>query len=180
MESPTALSFLSPGQRAYAEGVVTAMVQELGIERRSIRLVLEDGSDRGRRVIAIDASPNGQHVGNYSAIIERRQANPDWYMIRVDGELVDALAGTTEAAYRAMVSDAWSRDVVAPDSLALSQQNDKPWTATMLTGEGPTGDGLVPVASVQNDTVSTFGFKPHRGGRSIRVRAAIVVGHIAE
>lgn len=155
------------------------MARQLGIEPKDIYLVIEERQGHNSRVVAIDASPNGQHVGNYQTIRDRRKADANWYTIDIDGETVDVLSGTTESAYRAMIKATSSRGLAVPDSLALSQQNDEPWTVTLLTGEALTPDGQILAAAVQNDSVSVFGFRPNRGGRSIRVRPTVVVAELS-
>lgn len=180
-DEPTSPEFLlSPEQRTYAKAAVTSMSETLGINREDIRFVQEETPERGRRVAAIDASPNGQHVGLYQHILEQRQADPDWYTIEIAGERVDLLAGCTEATYRAMIADARARGVAfLPDSLALNQHNGHVWTATMLTGEPLSSDDKVWIGSSSGGAKVNFIEHPiNRGGRSFRVRPAVVVGQL--
>lgn len=159
-----------------ADTIIAAMTESLELDGSEVRLVIEEPSVDGRRITAIDASPMGQRIGTYAAIYERRATEPDWYMVEVDGQLVDPLAGCTRAAYNAMIADARSRGVLLPDSLALSQQSGELWTATMLTGEPLDDEGLVVIASSNSDDkINNVGFPLDRGGKSIRVRPALVV-----
>jgi hypothetical protein len=171
-------ALLSPEQYGYATEVAAAMAETLDIDRADIRLVVDEAPERGRRVVAIDGSPNGKHLGNYNRVVEQRSADESWYTIVVGGERVDTLGNTTEAAYRAMSADAASRGVPMPDSVALSHQNSEPWTATMLTGEPLTEDGKIVLASYSSGKVDTVGFRLDRGGRTIRVRPAVVVAEV--
>ena len=171
-------SLLSEEQRVYAAAVVRSMSEAFAIRSDDIRLVLEKTPEHGSRVVAIDGSPNGQHAGVYDAIIARRLIDPSLFTIEIEGEVLDVFAASTEAAYRAMIDDARTRDVALPDSLALSQQNDELWTATMLMGEPLTPDGLVQIVSVSEGPVNKVGFRTDRGGRSIRVRPAVVIAHL--
>jgi hypothetical protein len=177
--SPEPKSLLSQAQQAYAEAVVRSMSEAFAIRGEDVRLVVEEMPGCDRRVVAIDGSPNGQRAGVYDAIIERRRREPRYFTIEVEGELVDVFPASTEAAYRAMIDDARGRDAPLPDSLALSQQNDELWTATMLMGEPLTSDGLVQLLSVSGGTVNKVGFHTDRGGRSIRVRPAVLIAHLS-
>lgn len=161
---------LPAAMQARADEVVGAFVTELGLDAENVRLVVD-----GSKVVAIDASPNGQHVGSFEQVVARRKEQPAWYFIDVAGEKVDVLAGNTDAAYRSMVRDAAIRGVPLPDSLSLSQQNGVPWTATMLTGEPLTEEGRIQVLSVNDGNVNRVDFELHRGGRTLRVRPAVVV-----
>ena len=155
------------------------MAESFAISRDDVRLVVVHDSAAGRsRIVAIDASPNGHHAGVYDRIMAERRDDPSFLTIEVDGETVDVLPASTEDAYRAMIEDARHRGRLLPDSLALSQQNDELWTATMLMGEPLMEDGLVPLLSVSGSTVNKVGFHRNRGGRSIRVRPAVVVAEI--
>jgi hypothetical protein len=173
-------SLLSPEQRTYAKAAVTSMSEQLGLDRGDIRFVLEETPDQVQRVVAIDASPNGQHIGLYQHIREQRQADPNWYSLEIAGERVDPLAGCTEAAYRAMIADARARGVkFLPDSLALNQHNGHVWTATMLTGEPLPAKDKVWIGSSSGGLKVNFVEHPvNRGGKSFRVRPAVVVGTI--
>ena len=171
-------SLLNEEQRGYADAVARSMCATFAIRREDVRLVIEATPRHGTRVIAIDGSPNGQHAGVYDAILKRRLTEDGFFTIQVEGEVVDVFPASTEAAYHAMMEDARTRDGPLPDSLALSQQNDELWTATMLMGEPLTPDGLIPIVSVSEGPVNKAGFRTDRGGRSIRVRPAVVIAQI--
>jgi|GEM_PF-1422075 len=157
-------------QRSYAREAMKQISIEFGIDPHDIRIVDVDGT-----IVAIDASPNGQHVGSYDALRQRRADDPTYFTVALGSERLDVLAATTDAAYRAMIADCESRAVALPDSLALSQTNGVPWSATMLTGEQLTSDNRVRVLSVNNGTVNRVDFQLHRGGTTLRVRPAIVI-----
>lgn len=173
-------TFLSPEQHRYALAAITSMSETLGLNPDDIRYVLDDSAPDNRRVVVVDASPNGQHIGLYQQILERRQADPAWYTIEIDGQRVDPLTGCTEAVYRAMIADARARGVkFLPDSLALNQHNGHVWTATMLTGEPLPADGKIWIGSSSGGKKVNFVEHPiNRGGKSFVVRPAVVVGQM--
>jgi hypothetical protein len=172
-------SLLSDEQRVYAEAAIASMSETLGIDRQDIHCVLEETPEGDKRVIVIDASPNGQHIGLYKRILEERNANPSWYTIEVAGKQVDPLQGCTKEAYRAMVEDARARGELLPDSLALNQQNGHVWTATMMTGDPLPSEDKIWIGSSSGGSKVNFVEHPiNRGGRSFRVRPAVVVGQL--
>ncbi len=167
---------LSPEDATSAQVIIDCMEEGLGIERNHVRLTRIDDSQSMAHVYAVDASPNGQHIGRYAQIVERRKADPRWYMLNILGITVDPLRNMTEVVYRAMIRDAQLRgESTMPDSVELSHLNKVPWTATMLTGEPLTEEGFIPIASYSSDKVDVVGFNPNRGGVSIRVRAAVYI-----
>lgn len=179
-EAPVgAETLLSPEQKAHADLVVATMSESLGLGRENIRLVVTDSPEHGKQVVAVDASPNGRYVGSYNGIPGRREAKPDCFMLDIAGQKVDALAGTTDAAYRAMIADAKARGVkLLPDSYALSQENGEPWTWTMLTGEELTADGDVQFRRVDGGGVYGGIAGPGSDDRGLRVRPAAVVAQL--
>lgn len=178
-DSP-AEALLTPAQRIYAEEAVASMTETLGLNREDIRFVVDETPEAGRRVVAIDASPNGQHIGLYRHIVEQRQTDPDWYTIEVAGQRVDPLAGCTRSTYAAMITDARARgEQFLPDSLALNQYNGHVWTATMMTGEPLESPGHIWIGSSSSyNKVNFVGQDITRGGKSFRVRPAVVVGQV--
>ena len=169
---------LSTDQREYADEVRRALARTFGIPSDEVRLVVEETAGGARRVVAIDASPNGQYAGTFDAIAQRRRSDPTFFTVAVRGEIIDVLSASTEAAYRAMSADVRRSGFTAPDSLALSQENHELWTATMLVGEPLTADGLIQIASVSGGVVNKVGFRTDRGGRSIRVRPAVLIAEL--
>lgn len=180
VEAPAdVLSLLSPEQQTRAESVIAIMAETFGIDAKNVRLVLEDTPETGKRAVAIDASPNGQYGGSWNKVTKERQKESGEFTLDVDGTQVDALAGTTDTAYRAMITDAKARGVdPLPDSYQLSEQNDQPWTYTMLTGELLTADGGVRIRRVRDGGVDGCVFLPDRGRRTRRVRPAVVVAQL--
>lgn len=174
------LELLSPDQVRYTQVVTGGMVETLGLLTEQVELVVEQHPAHGSRAVAIDASPNGQFIGLYRDILAKREENPDWYTLLVEGERIDPLKGCTAQAYSAMIEAARARgERYLPDSLALNQHNGYVWTATMMTGDPLPELGKITIAS------SSGGSKIHfvnqdinRGGKSFRVRPAVVVGHI--
>lgn len=178
---PVGIEDLLPPERlTYTEAVVTSMSETLGLNRDDIRFVLDNTTERGGRIVAIDASPNGQYIGIYQHILDRRQADPSWYTIQVANQRVDPLAGCTRSAYEAMIADARARGVAfLPDSLALNQHNSHVWTATMMTGEPLESPGKIWIGSSSSyNKVNFVGQAINRGGKSFRVRPAVVVGQL--
>jgi hypothetical protein len=171
---------LSADQRSYAEAVVGGMVGTLGLVREQIELVVEENPLHGERAVVIDASPNGQHIGLYKTILANREADPGWYTFEVNGERVDPLKGCTEYAYRAMIETVRARgERYLPDSLALNQHNGHVWTATMMTGDPMPEAGKIMIGSSSGGSKVNFVAHPiDRGGKSFRVRPAVVVGKI--
>lgn len=171
---------LQPDQRIYAESVISAMVETLGLDRGDIRLILEDGPNNGGCIVAMDASPNGQFIGLYQDILAKRADDPDWYTILVDGNRVDPLEGCNRVSYEAMIVDARARgDEFLPDSLALNQHNGHVWTATMMTGEPLESEGHIWIGSSSSyDKVNFVGNPINRGGKSFRVRPSIIIGSV--
>lgn len=171
---------LSPEQQAYARNAIVSMAESLGVRQGDFRLVLIDSDESVKNVVAIDASPNGQHIGLYMDILAKRREDNNWYTIEIDGKRVDPLVGCTKASYRAMIDDARAGgEQFLPDSLALNQHNGHVWTATMLTGEPLPSEDKIWIGSSSGGTKVNFVEHPiHRGGRSFRVRPAVVVGQI--
>lgn len=176
------VSYLTSSQRAAARIIIDSMVETLELDREEIRLIIDDPTPTGRQVLAMDTSPNGQYIGLYKTIIEQRTANPDWYTLFIDGERIDPLAGCTQTAYRAMITDARARGVIyLPDSLALNQYNGHVWTATMLTGDPLPSKDHIWIGSSSGGLKVNFVEQPiHRGGRSFRVRPTVAVAKIKE
>lgn len=183
-EAPVSVeTLLSPEQLGYADKVANAMTEKFGIDRENIRFVAVDSPEHGKQVVAVDASPNGLRKGSWNKVTKERQKEAGEFMLDVDGDgaQVDALSGTTDAAYRAMIADAKARGVnPLPDSYALSQQkeNGEPWTWTMLTGEPLTADGGVQIRGVPGGGVYGYLFRPDSGNRALRVRPAVVVAQL--
>jgi hypothetical protein len=172
-------SLLSPEDAAHATKVVDAMAEKLSIERENIRLVLVETEEHGKQVVAIDASPNGQYGGSYNQVKSERAKKKGKYNITVDGSKIDTLAGTNDAAYRAMIADTKTQGTdLLPDSSPLSQENGEPWTATMLTGEPLTAGGDVRVRCVGDGKVDGGVYRPGYGHRLLRVRPAVVVAQL--
>lgn len=171
---------ISVDQRSYAEAAIGSMVGSLGLIREQVELVIENNPEYGDRAVVIDASPNGQHVGLYESILASQEEDPDWYTIEVNGERVDPLKGCTEYTYRAMIEAARVRgEKYLPDSLALNQHNGHVWTATMMTGDPLPEPGKIMIGSSSGGSKVNFVAHPiNRGGKSFRVRPAIVVGVI--
>lgn len=172
--------FLSDDQRSYAEAAIGSMVGSLGLIREHVELVIENNPEYGARAVVMDASPNGQYIGLYETILACRETDSDWYMIEVNGERIDPLKGCTKHAYRAMIEAARARgEKYLPDSLALNQHNGHVWTATMMTGDPLAEPGKIMIGSSSGGPKVNFVAHPiNRGGKSFRVRPAIVVGAI--
>jgi hypothetical protein len=168
-------SHLNMPQQRYAEAATRALVDIYQIAETDVRLVVENSRDTTRRFVLVDGSPNGRYYGNFGKILNLRSEDPDAFHVDIEGNLIDVLGNTTYGIYWHMVCEAIHRGNIAPDSVALSHQNELPWTATMLTGEPLTDDGLILVASVSSGAVSNVGFQPNRGGTSMRVRPSIVI-----
>lgn len=179
-ELPQVEQLLSPEQRRYADATINQMVGSLGLDGSQVELVLENNPIHGNRAVAIDASPNGQFVGLYKDVLANREADPDWYTIELEGKRIDPLKGCTEYVYRAMIEAARSRgERYLPDSLALNQHNGHVWTATMMTGDPLPEPGKITIGSSSGGSKVNFVAHPiNRGGRSFRVRPAIVVGEV--
>jgi hypothetical protein len=176
----TVFELLDPEQRQFALSVASGMSETLGVDASHIELVVEESDEHGRRVVVMDASPNGQHVGLYRDILRQRQEDPAWYMIEVGGRQIDPLKGCTQLSYRAMIEAARARgERYLPDSLALNQHNGHVWTATMMTGDPLPESGKITIGSSSGGPKVNFVAHPiDRGGKSFRVRPAVVVGAI--
>ncbi len=150
------------------------MSETLGVDKEQTRLITIESDSGIINSVIVDASPNGQHIGRYADIMAHRAERPDYYLLSILGVSVDPLAATTEKVYRAMIHALQQEGrTTMPDSVELSHINNVPWTATMLTGEELTEDGLIPIASYSSDKVDVVGFNPNRGGISMRVRPAV-------
>ena len=171
-------SLLTQSQRRRAEHAVAGMANAFAIQTGDVRLVLDELTGPSARVVAIDGSPNGQYAGQYRSIMAERRADPRFFTLEIGDELVDLFEASTEGAYRAMIADARARGITLPDSLALSQMSDDLWTSTLLMGEPLTGDGHVWVTSVCGDSVTKSTFRTDRGGRSFRVRPAVLIAEV--
>lgn len=170
---------LTNEQQAYAVIAMKSMSDVLGLKLEEVRVVIDD-SVQPPQAVAIDTSPNGQHIGLFSAIQARRREDPEWYTIEIAGQKVDPLATCTRGVYKAMIVDARNRGVrFLPDSLALNQQNGHVWTATMMTGEPLDDEGKIWIGSSSSHNKVNFVSQDiHRGGKSFRVRPAVVIGEI--
>lgn len=173
-------SSLPAEQRQFATAVAGGMVETLGVAPATIDLVAADHPVLGRQVVVIDASPNGQHIGLYRDVLAHRAEDPDWYTIEVNGNRIDPLAGCTQYAYQAMVASARARrEPFLQDSLALNQHNGHVWTATMMTGDPMPSTGKIMIGSSSSYSKVNFVEHPiNRGGKSFRVRPAVVVGQL--
>jgi hypothetical protein len=178
----TVFELLDPEQQQFALAVATGMSESLGVDASHIELIVEVSEEHGRRAVVMDASPNGQHVGLYRDILRHRQEDPAWYTIEIGGKQVDPLEGCTKSSYRAMIEAARARgERYLPDSLALNQHNGHVWTATMMTGEPLPEPGKIMIGSSSGGPKVNFVAHPiDRGGKSFRVRPAVVVGAIAK
>ncbi|HMT19154.1 MAG TPA: hypothetical protein PKD15_03915 [Candidatus Saccharibacteria bacterium] len=172
------LSMLSAGNQVRAEVVVSKMVDVSGIDGKDIRFVPENTENGVTQIVAIDASPNGLYGGKYNEIKERLLSDPQWMKIECNGQVIDLLSATTYAVYWAMICGARTENKVIPDSIELSQINDMPWTATMLTGEQLTEVGHIYVGSVSSNTVNTVDHRPNRGGKTMRLRPSAILGTV--
>jgi len=172
-ETPsTAEEGLEPERAAWLARAREALSSAFDIPPQQLRVV--DASDGSQSLpVVIDASPNGTYAGTHDRIAERRKADPNHLTVEVDGEGLDVLEASTEAAYRAMMEDARRRGGPLPDSIELSQVNGELWTATMVLGDGLQDDGLVPLLSSSGGAVNKVGFHRDRGGKSIRIRPAL-------
>ena len=170
---------LSPEQLEYASKVVAAMTEKFGIDCKDIRFVAVDSLEHGKQVVAIDTTPNGLRKGSWNKVTKERQKEGGEFTIDIDGIAVDALSGTTDSAYRAMIADAKARGISPlPDSYELSQLNSGPWAWTMLTGEQLTAGGRVQLRRVNDGGVDRRVAFPDIGRRILRVRPAVVVAQL--
>jgi hypothetical protein len=178
----TVFELLDPEEQQFALAVASGMSKTLGVDALHLELVVEESEEHGRRAVVMDASPNGQHVGLYRDILSRRQEDPTWYTIKVDDKPIDPLEGCTQPSYRAMIEAARARgERYLPDSLALNQHNGHVWTATMMTGEPLPEPGKITIGSSSGGPKVNFVAHPiDRGGKSFRVRPAVVVGAITK
>lgn len=167
--------YLSPLQERFAEMATRAMVDILNVHEENVRLIVQEDEENSRSFVLTDGSSNGLYFGNYGKLLKMREEDSSVLFVDINGERIDTLSNTTYGVYWGMVCEAQHRGVIAPDSVALSHQSDLPWTATMLTGEPLTDEGLILVASVSSGAVSYVGFKPSRGGTSMRVRPSIAI-----
>ena len=168
-------NFMTPRQQAFAELAARAMVDMLGVAVDDVRTLAETNAVNASTFTLIDGSPNGQYHGNYQKVLDRRSEDPRFMVLDLADGQVDALENTTYKTYWTMICEAQHRGIVLPDSVALSHINDLPWTATMLTGESLNEEGLVLVASVSGGGVSRVGFRPNKGGKSMRVRSTVII-----
>jgi hypothetical protein len=170
---------LTNEQQVYANIVMRSMSDALGLNLEEVRVVIDD-SVEPPQAVAIDASPNGQYIGLFSVIQSRRAEQPDWYTIEIAGQKIDPLASCTRGVYLAMIADARKcGERFLPDSLALNQQNGHVWTATMMTGEPLDDEGKILIGSSSSyNKVNFVGQDIHRGGKSFRVRPAVIIGKI--
>lgn len=176
----TVFELLDPEQQQLACAVASSMGETLGVDASHVELIVEESEEHGRRAVVMDASPNGQYIGLYRDILRHRQEDPAWYMLEVDGKQIDPLEGCTQASYRAMIEAARARgERYLPDSLALNQHNGHVWTATMMTGEPlPEPDKIMIGSSSGGPKVNFVAHPINRGGKSFRVRPAVVIGAI--
>ncbi len=163
-------SLLTQEQKQKTELYVDALAKTFNMSKADLGLVVEETPEGARRAVLIDTSPMGQYLGSYDSI---QMNGKGW--INVGGEEVNVLAGTTDAAYRAMIKDAKKNrpDQPLPDSSA-----NEIWTATMLTGEPLTADGDVQFRDVGDGGVSRAVAPPDYDFRSLRVRPAVVIAEL--
>jgi len=174
------VDLLSPEYQELTELVIESMTTQLGLDTTDIQIVAVKG-DGATKVYVVDSSPHGQHIGRYSRIVEKRKEDSSWYTFELLGAQIDPLKGMDEAVYRAMIGQLITAgSKIIPDSIELSHSSDIPWTATMLTGEGLTGEGQIPIASFSSDKVDVVDFNPDRGGVSMRVRPAVLITSITQ
>lgn len=167
-------------QLELAHQIVTNMSEILGVNPNDVRFVIDESDFNDRRIVAVDSSPNGHHIGLYQRILEQRQANPDWYTLLIGNQRIDPLVASTKAVYSAMIEDARARGIkFLPDSLALNQHNGNVWTATMLTGEPQSTEGKIWIGSSSGGKKVNFVEHPiNRGGKSFVVRPAVIIGRL--
>jgi len=162
---------LTPEQKEKTELYVDALAKAFNMSKADLGLVVEETPEGAKRAVLIDTSLMGQYLGSYNVI---QMNGKGW--INVGGEEVNVLAGTTDAAYRAMIKDAKNRRVnnePLPDSSA-----NEIWTATMLTGEPLTAGGDVQFRRVYGGGVDRRVVLPDADVRVLRVRPAVVIAEL--
>jgi hypothetical protein len=177
---------MSREQRTKASELRTTLaaseLKEYGVTEDSLRVVMTKKD--GKRTFTLLHTGNGVDIGDpqknydrargYDAVMSRK--NDDLFRVTVNGTTYDARQGMTDAVYTAKIEDARMRRVNLPDSKQLSQETDDDWTSTMLTGEGLTADGCVPVRRVEGNDVSHQLHHAEHVLRSIRVCPAVEIG----
>ncbi len=172
------LGLLSVEGNKLADVAIQAFVS-FGVKEGDVRFVPEIVADGSMKIVAIDGSANGLFLGRLPQILQRRADEPEWLTCKVNNERMDLLSATTYAAYWSMVSEARTRSLLLPDSVAVSHTNDEPWTATMLTGEKLPEPDRIHVASVSSNAVSSVSHNTKKGGKSIRIRLSMIVDTFA-
>lgn len=177
-------ALLSPERHETARKTMTAMAEKFNIDQADLALLKTEEEDGSSKFVVAYTAPNGIDLGDPEQVYDKKRSwnsvmdnkNAKNFMIKVAGKQVDTRVGMTRAAYDAFIDNAKANNVdPLPDSDPLSEQNDQPWTWTLLTGERARADGFVPVADVRGGQVYQVWDRPDYDGRSVRVRPAVEI-----
>ena len=184
-------ALLTQEQKEKTEMYVDAISKAFDMSKADLGLVVEEAPEGARRVVLIDTSLKGQYMGSYISIQMNRKG---W--INVGGQEVNVLAGTTDAAYRAMIKDAKKRRVnygplaIWPTTIRMMihdvksrRDNYEPLpnsglSCTMLTGEPLTKDGYVQLRGVDHSRITSYTTRTDRDSSDIFVRPAMVIAEL--
>lgn len=98
------------------------------------------GEGKSRKVVVMLTTSNGLYRGSYDQIMSDKKANQAAYTVKVNGQKIDTRQAMTWDLYQAFITQAEADGTHSlPDSVALAEDNDEPWTATWLTGEPAVG-----------------------------------------
>lgn len=104
---------------------------ERPLGREDFRLISVGPGDDRRAAVILSAGNGLSYGGTFDSLI-----SDDRFVIENGGELIDTRAAMTWDAYQAFIGDAKPKLAGSlPDSLELTEQNGRAWTATWLTGE---------------------------------------------
>ena len=175
---------LTPEQQERATKLTGAMAEKFGVDAKDFS-VLE--TEDGIKAVAYTAG-NGIDLGDPTKTVDKKRSwnsifdkkNAQNFMVEVDGKQVDTRTGMTSDVYDAMVDGAKARgDEFLPDSPQLSEsdENDQPWTITLMTGEPERADEFrAPYRDVTEDG-HVNGSWVNRDGDigDVRFRPAVVI-----
>jgi hypothetical protein len=166
------LAALSPETRARADDVRAQLAALLTLGVDDLAIVPIPISEFAAAAAVVLATVNGLKRGSWDEIFA--SPGPDEFGVELDGGVYDARSGMTWPVYRALVERAKTLSLhPLPDSHAGTENDEQPWTCTLLTGEAMDG-GRVPFAFVNDDEAGrSWGGRDYRGG--LRFRPAVIV-----
>lgn len=172
---------LTPNLHEKADKTIEAMSAKFNIDSKDLTVLMIE-TKAGKKPVVVYTAGNGIDLGDpkeqydnkrsWKSIFDKKNAVN--FMVEVDGQQVDTRKGMTREVYDTMYNEAKANGQVLPDSQELAEQNDQPWTYTLLTGEEADRD-FAPVADVRDGEVAQYVSRRDYDSHVVRFRPAVVI-----